>query len=193
MIQILVSACLTGENCKWDGGNNRNEALLDFMERMKGKAEFHPVCPEQLGGLSTPRPASEVREERRSRCQYRGQECDCRILGSGSGVKGGKKIWLHHRHFKRKKPLLRAAAASITAAFPIPWSQVWENPRPFYPDMGSGWWANPRSESWKRSCDSYWAPGRFQSYFLARRRIITTMEELKNMDRLWSAACIKSR
>ena len=52
MIQILVSACLTGENCKWDGGNNRNEALLDFMERMKGKAEFHPVCPEQLGGLS---------------------------------------------------------------------------------------------------------------------------------------------
>ncbi len=32
------------------------------MERMKGKAEFHPVCPEQLGGLSTPRPASEVRE-----------------------------------------------------------------------------------------------------------------------------------
>ena len=48
MIQILVSACLTGENCKWDGGNNRNEALLDFMERMKGKAEFHPVCPEQL-------------------------------------------------------------------------------------------------------------------------------------------------
>ena len=62
MIQILVSACLTGENCKWDGGNNRNEALLDFMERMKGKAEFHPVCPEQLGGLSTPRPASEVRE-----------------------------------------------------------------------------------------------------------------------------------
>ena len=59
MIQILVSACLTGENCKWDGGNNRNEALLDFMERMKGKAEFHPVCPEQLGGLPTPRLPSE--------------------------------------------------------------------------------------------------------------------------------------
>ena len=64
MIQILVSACLTGENCKWDGGNNRNEALLDFMERMKGKAEFHPVCPEQLGGLPTPRPPSERRGDR---------------------------------------------------------------------------------------------------------------------------------
>ena len=51
MIQILVSACLTGENCKWDGGNNRNEALLDFMERMKGKAEFHPVCPSSWEGF----------------------------------------------------------------------------------------------------------------------------------------------
>ena len=61
MIQILVSACLAGENCKWDGGNNRNDKLLDFMKRMEGKAEFHLVCPEQMGGLPTPRPASEIR------------------------------------------------------------------------------------------------------------------------------------
>lgn len=52
-----------GENCKWDGGNNKNQALFNFMEKMKGKAEFHPVCPEQMGGLPTPRPASEIREE----------------------------------------------------------------------------------------------------------------------------------
>lgn len=61
MIQILVSACLAGENCKWDGGNNKNDELLDFMKRMEGKAEFHLVCPEQMGGLPTPRPASEIR------------------------------------------------------------------------------------------------------------------------------------
>ena len=35
------------------------------MESMKGKAEFHEVCPEQMGGLSTPRPASEIRVEDR--------------------------------------------------------------------------------------------------------------------------------
>ena len=35
------------------------------MESMKGHAEFHEVCPEQMGGLSTPRPASEIREEDR--------------------------------------------------------------------------------------------------------------------------------
>ena len=48
MIHILISACLIGENCKWDGTNNRNQGVLEFMKKMEGKAEFHPVCPEQL-------------------------------------------------------------------------------------------------------------------------------------------------
>lgn len=61
MEHILVSACLCGENCKWDGGNNRNEKLLKLIKELEGQAEFHMVCPEQMGGLSTPRPASEVR------------------------------------------------------------------------------------------------------------------------------------
>ncbi len=65
MEHILVSACLCGKDCKWDGGNNKNQKLLDYMESMKGKAEFHEVCPEQMGGLSTPRPASEIRVEDR--------------------------------------------------------------------------------------------------------------------------------
>ena len=59
MIHILISACLIGENCKWDGTNNRNQGVLEFMKKMEGKAEFHPVCPEQLGGLPTPRLPSE--------------------------------------------------------------------------------------------------------------------------------------
>ncbi|MBQ5661233.1 MAG: DUF523 domain-containing protein [Lachnospiraceae bacterium] len=65
MDHILVSACLCGKDCKWDGGNNKNQKLLDYMESMSGKAEFHEVCPEQMGGLSTPRPASEIRIEDR--------------------------------------------------------------------------------------------------------------------------------
>ena len=44
MLQILISACLIGENCKWDGSNNRNQDVLDFMKKMEGKAKFHPVC-----------------------------------------------------------------------------------------------------------------------------------------------------
>ena len=38
MNHILVSACLCGKDCKWDGGNNRNQRLLDYMQAMKGKA-----------------------------------------------------------------------------------------------------------------------------------------------------------
>ena len=48
---ILVSACLLGENCKYNGGNNRNESVL----RYAAGHEVIPVCPEMLGGLSCPR------------------------------------------------------------------------------------------------------------------------------------------
>ena len=50
MGKIVVSACLLGENCKYNGGN-KNEAVLEFI---KGK-EVIPVCPEVAGGLPTPR------------------------------------------------------------------------------------------------------------------------------------------
>ena len=65
MEHILVSACLCGKDCKWDGGNNKNQKLLDYMEANKETMEFHQVCPEQMGGLSTPRLASEIRVEDR--------------------------------------------------------------------------------------------------------------------------------
>ena len=55
-MKVLVSACLLGENCKYDGGNNRNEKVLEFLK----DHEVIPVCPEQIGGLPTPRPCSEI-------------------------------------------------------------------------------------------------------------------------------------
>lgn len=55
-MKILVSACLLGENCKYNGGNNLNQSVLDFIEGH----EFIGVCPEQLGGLSTPRLPAEI-------------------------------------------------------------------------------------------------------------------------------------
>lgn len=48
---ILVSACLLGDNCKYNGGNNRNERVLRYVEGN----EVIRVCPEMLGGLSCPR------------------------------------------------------------------------------------------------------------------------------------------
>ncbi|MCC0631817.1 DUF523 domain-containing protein [Clostridioides sp. ZZV15-6388] len=53
---ILVSACLIGINCKYSGDNNENKEVKEYL---KGK-DFILVCPEQLGGLSTPRPPAEI-------------------------------------------------------------------------------------------------------------------------------------
>ena len=57
-MKIMVSACLAGENCKYNGGNNRNEKVLQLMEGN----EVITVCPEQMGGLPTPRVPSEIRD-----------------------------------------------------------------------------------------------------------------------------------
>lgn len=57
--KLLVSACLLGVNCKYSGGNNFDPAVEALMERF----ELVPVCPEQLGGLPTPRvPAERIGE-----------------------------------------------------------------------------------------------------------------------------------
>ncbi len=53
---ILVSACLCGVNCKYNGGNNLNFKVLKLLQQKKAI----PVCPEQLGGQSTPRAAHEI-------------------------------------------------------------------------------------------------------------------------------------
>lgn len=53
--KILVSACLLGIDCKYSGGNNLNEKVLEYIKDY----EVIPVCPEIMGGLSTPRPPSE--------------------------------------------------------------------------------------------------------------------------------------
>ena len=55
-MKILVSACLLGENCKYNGGNNYNQKVVDFL---KGH-EVISVCPEMLGGLPAPRAACEI-------------------------------------------------------------------------------------------------------------------------------------
>jgi len=57
-MKIMISACLAGENCKYNGENNRNEKVLKLM----ADNEVISVCPEQLGGLPTPRVPSEIKD-----------------------------------------------------------------------------------------------------------------------------------
>ena len=55
-MKIMVSACLLGDNCKYNGGNNRSPELLHLLSGHK----VIPVCPEVLGGLPTPRVPAEI-------------------------------------------------------------------------------------------------------------------------------------
>ena len=55
-MKILISACLLGVNCRYDGGNSRDETAINVHQN----DELIPVCPEEAGGLPTPRPAVEI-------------------------------------------------------------------------------------------------------------------------------------
>ena len=55
-MKVIVSACLLGENCKYNGGNNYSEKVVQFL---KGR-EVIPVCPETLAGLGIPRTPIEI-------------------------------------------------------------------------------------------------------------------------------------
>lgn len=52
----IVSACLAGFHCRFDCGSKEREEI----KRMVHNGEAIPVCPEQMGGLSTPREPSEM-------------------------------------------------------------------------------------------------------------------------------------
>ena len=53
---VIVSACLLGENCKYNGGNNYSEKVARYL----ADKEVIAVCPEVMGGLPVPRPRVEL-------------------------------------------------------------------------------------------------------------------------------------
>jgi len=55
---ILVSACLLGIGCRYDGASKENKALMKLAQ----EGLLIPVCPEQLGGCPTPRNRSEIKD-----------------------------------------------------------------------------------------------------------------------------------
>ena len=57
-MKVLISACLLGLNTKYSGESNMDINLVEYL--LKNHIEFFPLCPEQLGGLPTPREACEI-------------------------------------------------------------------------------------------------------------------------------------
>jgi hypothetical protein len=105
---ILVSACLLGVNSRYDGGNAYCPEVVDDLFNR----HFIPVCPEQLGGLPTPRLPSNIqgdgrrysRDARGSLTSRRGYRCFLKrsegSLGHCPDGQGSKS------HFKRSQPIL---------------------------------------------------------------------------------------
>ncbi len=106
-MKIVVSACLLGRNCKYNGGNNLNERVIEYI----GDKEVIEVCPEVLAGLGTPRIPIEIVDgvimSRDGRCvdgalreaiakildEIKDEEIECAILKSRSPTCGVKQVY----------------------------------------------------------------------------------------------------
>ena len=105
-MKILVSACLLGENCKYNGGNNYNPQVAAFLEGH----EVVAVCPEMQAGLGVPRTPVEIvngvilsRDGENFDAQLRGavaqimekldKDIDCAVLQSRSPTCGVNQIY----------------------------------------------------------------------------------------------------
>lgn len=55
-MNILVSACLLGVGCRYDGKSKPNKSIIELISQHN----LIPFCPEVYGGLSTPRPPAEI-------------------------------------------------------------------------------------------------------------------------------------
>ena len=81
--KILISACLLGENCKYNGGNNANAISVDAPSKLGQIYELIAVCPEYLGGLTTPREPAEICVNGRVITKFSGRDVtDEFILGA---------------------------------------------------------------------------------------------------------------
>jgi uncharacterized protein YbbK (DUF523 family) len=59
-MRLLISACLLGCRCRYDGASK----VQPWAAELAARHELVPVCPEQLGGLATPRPPAERQGDR---------------------------------------------------------------------------------------------------------------------------------
>ncbi len=106
-MKVIVSACLLGENCKYNGGNNFNARVVQLTK----DREVIRVCPEMLAGLGVPRTPIEIVEGRvltrdgedvdaalraavaQILALIEGEEIECAILQSRSPTCGVKQVY----------------------------------------------------------------------------------------------------
>lgn len=83
--KILISACLLGENCKYNGGNNADAIPADALDKLDQIYELVAVCPECMGGLTTPREPAEICSNGRVITKFSGRDVTREFL-SGAQI-----------------------------------------------------------------------------------------------------------
>ena len=91
---VLVSACLLGRACRYDGGHCRRE---DIVGALAGR-EVLPICPESMGGLTVPRAPAEI------------------VGGGGGEVLAGRAQAIDREGVDRTEAFLRGAGAVLALA-----------------------------------------------------------------------------
>lgn len=95
--RVLVSLCLLGAQCRYDG---QCKPPLAELALLQSRFDLIPICPEQLGGLATPRPPAERRG-------------DCVVTASGLDVteayaRGAQQVLQLARQFSCRAAILKA-------------------------------------------------------------------------------------
>ena len=115
-MKIVVSACLMGESCKYNGLDNYHRELVEACERTG--TEVLLVCPEVFGGLPTPRDPSEIVDGEVRTCEGTSVDREFR-LGAERGARhvraGGRPVPRSLRASCRTAAPRAARAASTTA------------------------------------------------------------------------------
>jgi len=96
---ILCSACLLGVKCRYNGKSKLNDKVIELLK----KEALIPVCPEQLGGLSTPREPSELKGARivtKSGCDV---TANCK-KGAEEVLRTAKRYHIKKAILKQKSP-----------------------------------------------------------------------------------------
>jgi len=93
-LPILISSCLLGIECRYDGGHSRAEEIVQKAQEI----QFIPICPEQLGGLSTPRAPSYI------------------VKGDGKGVLSGNARVINSLGKDVTEAFIKGARASLKLA-----------------------------------------------------------------------------
>ena len=110
-LEYLVSACLAGVGCRYDGGHRE----VPEVRRLVAEGRALPVCPEQLGGLSTPRIPAEIVGEGGGEAVWEGTARLINAVGedvTAAFIRGAKEVWNLARLVGVKKAILKERSPS---------------------------------------------------------------------------------